>query len=145
MLQTTRAKNSCTNLTAKVFTKSKSNKLPYAPEPTPVFVCHCILKYCHKNVSICCGCSGRFRENGYPVPPNDMIVVSKTQRHYTDPKTHQEAISTEFSNVYCHFHQACLCRHNALFKSQLLILPPDIKPFLLPEHILYLQSCAINI
>ena len=118
---------------------------PTFPNPPPNSYVIAILKYCHKNVSVCYGCSGRFRENGYPVPPNDMIVVSKTQRHYTDPKTHQKAISTDFSNVYYHFHQACLCRHNALFTPQLLILPPDIKPFLLPEHILYLQSCGINI
>ena len=52
---------------------------------------------------------------------------------YTDPKTHQKAISTDFSNVYYHFHQACLSRHNALFTPQLLMLPPDIKPFLLTE------------
>ena len=38
---TTNAKNSCTNPTAKVFTKSKSNKLPYLPETSPKFVCHC--------------------------------------------------------------------------------------------------------
>ena len=49
---------------------------------------------------------------GYPIPPNDMIVVSKTHRHYTDPKTHQKAISTDFSNVYYHFHQARLSRHS---------------------------------
>ena len=113
--------------------------------PPPNLYVTGILKYCHKNVSVCYGCSGRFRENGYPVPPNDMIVVSKTQRHYTDPKTHQKAISTDFSNVYYYFHQACLCRHNALFTPQLLILPPDIKQFLLSEHILYLQPCGINI
>ena len=74
-----------------------------------------------------------------------MIVVSKTQRHYMNPKTHQKVISTDFSNVYYHFHQACLSRRNVLFTSQLLMLPPDIKPFLLPEHTLYLQSCGINI
>ena len=80
-----------------------------------------------------------------PIPPNDIIVVSKTQRHYTDTKTHQKAISSDFSNVYYHFHQACLSRHNTLFTPQLLVLPPEIKSFLLPEYILYLQSCGINI
>ena len=118
---------------------------PTFPSPPPNSYVIVILKYCHKNVSVCYGCSGRFRENGYPIPPNDMIMVSKTQRHYTDPKTHQKAIMTDSSNVYYHFHQACLTRHNVLFTPQLLMLPPDIKPFLLPEHILYLQSCGINI
>ena len=98
-----------------------------------------IPKYCHKNVSVCYGCSGCFRENGYPIPSKDMIVVSKTQRYYTDPKTHQKAMSTDFSNVYYHFHQACLSRHNILFTPQSLMLPPDIKLFLLPEYI-----CGIN-
>ena len=38
---TTDAKNSCTNPAAKVFTKSKSNKLSYLPKPSSEFVCHC--------------------------------------------------------------------------------------------------------
>ena len=41
---TTSAKNSCTNLTAKVFLKSKSNKLPYLPEPSSELECHCHTK-----------------------------------------------------------------------------------------------------
>ena len=80
-----------------------------------------------------------------PTPPNDMVVVSKAQRHYTDTKTHQKTISSDFSNVYYHFHQACLSRHNTLFTPQLLVLLPGIKLFLLPEYILYLQSFGINI
>ena len=118
---------------------------PTFPNPPPNSYVIAILKYYHKNASVCCGCSRSFRENGYPISPNDMIVVSKTQTHYTDPKTHQKAIPADFSNVYYHFHQACLFRHNILFTPQLLMLPTDIKPFLLPEHILYLQACGINI
>ena len=53
-------------------------------DPSPNLYAIAILKYCYKNVSICYGCSGRFRENGYAVPLNGMIVVSKTQRHCTD-------------------------------------------------------------
>ena len=93
---------------------------PTFPNPPPNSYVIAIHKYYHKNVSVCYGCSGHFRENGYPIPPNDMIVVSKTQRHYTDPKTHQKAISTNFSNAYYYFYQARLSRHNALFTPQLL-------------------------
>ena len=56
------------------------------------------------------------------ITPNDMFALLKTQRYYTDPKTHQKATSTDFSNVYYHLHQACFSRHNALFKPLLLIL-----------------------
>ena len=132
----TNAKNSCTSLTAKIFTQSKSIKLPYLPNSFPNSYIIAILKYCHKNVS---------RENGYPVPPNDMIVVSKTQRHYMNPQIHQQTISTDFIKVYYHFYQACLFRHNTLFTPQLSILPPDMKLFLLRENIFYSQSCAVNI
>ena len=118
---------------------------PTFPNPPPNSYVIVILKYCHKNISVCYSCSGCFRENGYPIPPNCMIVVSKTQRPYMDRKTHQKAISTYFSNVYYHFHKACFSRHNVLFTPQLLMLLPDIKPFLLPEQILCLQSCGINI
>ena len=38
------AKNSSRNLTAKAFTKSKSNKLPHLPKPCSEFVCHCHTK-----------------------------------------------------------------------------------------------------
>ena len=100
---------------------------PTFPNPPPNSYVIAIHKYYHKNVSVCYGCSGHFRENGYPIPPNDMIVVSKTQRHYTDLKTHQKAILTDFSNVYYHSHQVCLSRHNVLFTPQLLMLLPDIK------------------
>ena len=60
------------------------------------------------------------------ITPNDMFALLKTQRYYTDPKTHQKATSTDFSNVYYHLHQACFSRHNALFKPLLLILLPDV-------------------
>ena len=52
---------------------------PTFPNPPPNSYVIAIHKYYHKNVSVCYGCSGHFRENGYPIPPNDMIVVSKTQ------------------------------------------------------------------
>ena len=38
----------------------------------------------------------------------------KMTMSYTDAKTHQKAISTDFSNVYYQFHQASLPPHNAL-------------------------------
>ena len=118
---------------------------PTFPNPPPNSYIIAILMYCHKNVSVCYGCSGRFRENSFCISPNDMIVVSKTQRHYANLKTHQKAISTDFSDVYYHSHQVCLSRHNVLFTPQLLMLPVGIKPFLLPEYVLYMQSCGINI
>ena len=127
------------------YAPNQATSYPTFQNPLPNLYVIAILKYCHKNVSVCYGCSGRFRENGYPIHPNDMIMVSKTERHYTDPNTHQKTIMTDFSSVNYHFHQACLSRHNVLFTPQLLMLPPDIKPFLLPEHILCLQSRGINI
>ena len=41
---TTDAKNRCTNLTAKLFTKSKSNKQPYLSEHSHELICHCRTK-----------------------------------------------------------------------------------------------------
>ena len=118
---------------------------PTFAKPPPNSYVFAILKYYHKNVSVCYGCLGHFRENGYPVPSNDIILTSKTQSHYPDPQTHQKAIWTDFSNVYYHFYQACLSQYNAFFTPQLLILPPEIKSFLLAEHILHLRLCSISI
>ena len=39
---------------------------PTFPNPLPNLYVIATLKYCHKNVSVCYGCSRRFRENGYP-------------------------------------------------------------------------------
>ena len=61
---TTDAKNSCTNLTAKICEKSKSVSYLTFPNPPLNSYVIAILKYRHKNVSVCYGCSGCFRENG---------------------------------------------------------------------------------
>ena len=85
---------------------------PTFPNPPPNSYITAILKYCDKTA----------QDN------SEKMAIP-----YTDPKTHRKAMSTDFSNVYYHFYQACLSRHNALFTPQLLILPPDIKPFLPTE------------
>ena len=96
---------------------------PTFPKPSPQSYVIAMLKYCDKAV---------------------QDTSEKMAIPYTDHKTHQKAISTDFSNVHYHFHQTCLSRHNALFTPQFLMLPPYIKPFLLAEHMLYLQSCDIS-
>ena len=40
------------------------------------------IKFCQKNVSSCYGCSGNFKNNCYPKPPQDLVVISKTS-HFT--------------------------------------------------------------
>ena len=52
---------------------------PTFPNPSQNSYVIAILKYCHKNISVYYGCSGRFRENGYLIPPNDMITRIQKQ------------------------------------------------------------------
>ena len=61
------------------YAPNQTTSYPTFQNPLPNLYVIAILKYCHKNVSVCYGCSGCFRQNGYPIPLNDMIVVSKTQ------------------------------------------------------------------
>ena len=38
------------------------------------------LKYCHRNVAKFYGCGEEFYINGYPKEPQDLVIVSKTNR-----------------------------------------------------------------
>ena len=43
-----------------------------------------------------------FTSNGYPIPPGDLVVVTKTQRVFINQNTHESTKSLDFTNVYFH-------------------------------------------
>ena len=116
---------------------------PKHPDPLPNAYVLTLLRYCHKNVSSCYGCSSLFRSQGYPDAPHDFVVVSKTHRSYIDPATHKRMRSDQMSRVYYHFNTACISKHNAMFTPQLLTVPQDLRPFLQEQHISVLQALSI--
>ena len=112
----------------------RTQSCPKYPDPPSNGYVVGILRYCHKKVSTCYGCGSKFQEDSYPKPPQDLVVVSKTQRMYVDPKTRKRKMSDQLSNVYFHFNYACVSNHDPLFTPQLLHVPKDLRPHLLPEH-----------
>ena len=119
------------------------HEMPNLPDPLPGTYFIYILKYCHKNVAVCYGCSGSFYLNGYPAVPADMVVVSKACRTYVDSSTHQKVISDKPSNVYYHFNYGCIALKDSLFSPQSMQVPDDLKPHLQAEHVATLLSCNI--
>ena len=113
------------------------------PNPLPNCYVLSILKCCHKNVSKCYGCGGNFYQNGYPAPPNDLLVVSKTQRKFFDPLTKQLLKSPQLQNVYFHFNYVCISSHDNMFTPQSIIVCDNIKPFLTDIHRSVLISFGI--
>ena len=124
-------------------TPTNTHAMPILPDPLPGTYLVYILKYCHKNVSVCYGCSGSFYLNGYPAAPADMVVVTKACRTYVDSTTHQKVISDKPSNVYYHFNYGCIALKDHLFYPQSMQVPNDLKPHLQAEHVATLQSCNI--
>ena len=43
-----------------------------------------ILQFCHKQVSVCYGCSCKFYIDRYPEPPSDLVIFSRMCRSYND-------------------------------------------------------------
>ena len=65
---------------------------PPPPDPTPNTYEPSTLKCCYKIVSKCYDCGVPYRSNGYSKEPNELVVTTKMQRCYVDPKMHQKPI-----------------------------------------------------
>ena len=118
---------------------------PGLPQPTANGYMLSLLRFCHRNVAKCYQCGGKFYENGYPRPPLDMVIVTKTQRWYIHPTTKARVQSNELTNVYFHFNFACISAFNQMFTPPIIVVPMQIRPFLLPEHRNVLQGLNIGI
>jgi len=112
-------------------------------DPQPGSYVLTLLGLCHANVSTCYGCNGKFRVPCPPLPPLDLVVVSKTKRIYYDNTSRQFLMSPTFSKVYFHFNQACIASKDSLFSPFSILVPEDLKPFLLYEHVKIIASCGI--
>ena len=104
-----------------------------------------LLMFCHPNVSVCYGCSGKFNATGYPAPPFDLIVVSKAHREYFDVNKHQMVCSPNLSNVYYHFNLTCIFTRDPSFQLSSVHIPDELKQSLKPEHIMVLMQNGLTI
>ena len=121
-----------------------SNMTP--PSPNPSQNCYhltLLKKFCHKNVSKCYDCQALFVTDGYPKEPYDLVIVLKNQRSYVDPKARQKTISSDFSNVYFHFNESCVLKHDSCFTPQAVVVPEELKQHLSIFHKTFLDSLRI--
>ena len=102
-----------------------------------------LFQFCHKNVSKCYGCGSSF--DAPMDDPNNLIIVSKTNRSYIDPTTKIKMYSSDLSRVYYHFNFSCLQRQNQMFSINLIKVPEDLKPHLSATHKTVLRSTGIEI
>jgi len=113
----------------------------YPAGPMPGTYTLTLLRFCHANVSTCYGCSGKLRVNS--ASPNDLIVVSKTQRIYFDKMIQQQLVSPAMSNVYFHFNRDCILRHDQLFSPYSINIPETLKPYFSEVHVALLTQCSL--
>lgn len=120
-------------------TKNLVNQ-PSQPDPAP----HCyqltLLKCCHKNVTCCYGCGGRY---GKPEKPDDLIVASKTKRIYVSPKSKELTQSPDFTRVYYHLKQSCLSKYDKFFHVSSILVPDDLTAHPSARHKTLLKSIGI--
>lgn len=125
--------------------QQNASRPPAFPTPCAGGYVLTLLKFCHGNVTSCYSCRGKFLECGYPNPPMDMIVVSNTRRWYRETNSNQMVRSTGLTNVYFHLNYGCLREFDRMFTPQMISVPAEVRPFLLPEHRNILNSCSIQI
>jgi hypothetical protein len=114
------------------------------PDPIPGTYVVTLLKLCNARVSKCFGCNGQIRDgNNCTVPPNDMVIVSKAKRPYMDPLTGEKHMSA-LGNVYFHFNEVCVKRHNNVFIPALIIVPEEVKTHLELGHKDILRTAGIR-
>ena len=74
--------------------------IPDTPNPSPNGYELTLLKFCHKNVAKCYGCSGNFFENGYPAVPFNLGGRIKNKKRLCRPKnTSKNKISRFYKSL----------------------------------------------
>ena len=95
-------------------------------------------------MSACYGCGCNFYIGRYPEPPSDLVIVSSMPRSYIN-SNHQRVASLQFSKIYFHLNNSCITFHNYFFAPPLIIVPEDLKLYLLQVHKEVLIASQIQI
>ena len=86
----------------------------------------------------CFGCRVDFRPNGiYPVPPNDLVIVSQMLRSYRKEGVEQNG---KVMPVYFHVNEKCVQICDSEFKPNLLNLEQSTKEKLELAHKKFLKQ-----
>ncbi|XP_078368548.1 uncharacterized protein LOC144652410 [Oculina patagonica] len=97
-----------------------------------------LLQFCFPLVRKCYGCGQMLKSrNGsdnnlqIPRPPNDMVIISATRRPYWQNGVQKRG---NLANVYYHCKVSCVKMMQPAFIPFLVVIPPVLRPYLLPEH-----------
>ena len=128
-------------------------RIPSYPCPTPGQFMVYLLQFCPGRTSTCFGCGNPLKEGqGAAIPealqwiwlllknPMDFVVVSKMQREWI----FQGRTVSKISNVYFHCSRACVQQKQPHFVGSTCIIPPEIRPYLIPLHNDHIQMNLHN-
>ena len=93
------------------------------------------LKFITNRISKCQGCKGSLRmsDNSLPTPPNDLIVSRMECRPFVSPDRSVKVPSKPSASHY-HLNKECLTAADTNFDPRAIVLPPDVKRGLTPQH-----------
>ena len=115
------------------------------PTPSSNWYIATLLKFVHQNISSYYNSNGKSYENGYPSQPNNLVVVSKTQRVFYNPITGKRTWSSEMKNLYIYFNYVCVRSYDQLFVFQLINMESNVKSWLKEKHVVFLTSYGIDL
>ena len=104
------------------------------------------LKFITNRISKCQGCKGSLRmpDNSLPTPPNDLIVSRMECRPFVAPDRSVKVPSKPSASHY-HLSNECLTAADANFDPKAIVLPPDVKRRLTPQHYSMLSELGFTV
>ena len=86
-------------------------------------------------ISVCSGCRQKFPRTPsgcYAAPPYNMAIQHMKERHFNSPITGMPM--SRHGNAYYHVYLPCLQANWPQFHGDNLVVDPDLKAKLQPEH-----------
>ena len=86
-------------------------------------------------ISVCSGCRQKFPRTPsgcYAAPPYNMAIQHMEERHFNSPVTGMP--TSRHGNAYYHMYLPCLQANWPQFHRDNLVVDPDLKAKLQPEH-----------
>ena len=106
---------------------------PQWPKPEAGILVFARLPFLDSKVTRCYGCGDTLKPSGTtPSPPDDLVLTIRLHRRYF--KDRRQHMSPDISSVYYHVNPYCIRITFPAFQPNVCRIPPDLQPFLLPEH-----------
>ena len=106
---------------------------PQRPKPEAGILVFARLPFLDSKVTRCYGCGDTLKPSGtIPSPPDDLVLTTRLHRRYF--KDGRQHMSPDISSVYYHVNPYCIRITFPAFQPNVCRIPPDLQPFLQPEH-----------